>query len=105
MGADASLNSLPREEQLVKVLSRLVPAAAAALAVAAFAAPAASASTSARQSFPGAFNAVFAQTDNSAGNAVVAYHRAPDGTLTLAGTYPTGGLGGILAGSVVDHLA
>jgi 6-phosphogluconolactonase (cycloisomerase 2 family) len=89
----------------VKVLSRLVPATAAALAVAAFAAPAASASTGGRQSFPGAVNAVFAQTDNSAGNAVVAYHRAPDGTLTLAGTYPTGGLGGILAGSVVDHLA
>ena len=89
----------------MKVLSRLVPAAAAALAVAAFAAPAASASTGARQSFPGAVNAVFVQTDNSAGNAVVAYHRAPGGTLTLAGTYPTGGTGGILAGSVVDHLA
>ena len=44
-------------------------------------------------------------TDNTAGNAVVAYHRAPDGTLTLAGTYPTGGLGGVLAGSVVDHTA
>ena len=89
----------------MKVLSRLMPAAAAALAVSAFAAPAASASTSERQSFPGAANAVFVQTDNSAGNAVVAYHRAPDGTLTLAGTYPTGGAGGILAGSVVDHLA
>ena len=49
--------------------------------------------------------AVFVQTDNSAGNAVVAYDRAADGTLTLAGTYPTGGLGGQLAGSVVDHLA
>ena len=89
----------------MKVLSRLVPAAAAALAVAAFAAPSASASTSERQSFPGAVNAVFVQTDNSAGNAVVAYDRAPDGTLTLTGTYPTGGAGGILAGSVVDHLA
>ena len=89
----------------MKVLSRLVPAAAAALAVAAFAAPAASASTGERQSFPGAANAVFVQTDNSAGNAIVAYHRTPGGTLTLAGTYPTGGVGGILAGSVVDHLA
>ena len=29
----------------------------------------------------------------------------PDGTLTLAGTYATGGLGGQLGGSVVDHLA
>lgn len=93
----------------MKVLSRLVPAAvpaaAAALAMAAFAAPAASASTAGRHDFPGAHDAVFVQTDNTAGNAVVAYHRAPDGTLTLAGTYPTGGLGGVLAGSAVDHLA
>src|SRR5215469_12225375 len=106
MGAASFPQSLPPgRSQLVKVLSRLVPAAAAALAVAAFAAPAASASTNVGQSFPGAVNAVFVQTDNSAGNAVVAYHRAPDGSLTLAGTYPTGGVGGILAGSVVDHLA
>jgi 6-phosphogluconolactonase (cycloisomerase 2 family) len=48
---------------------------------------------------------VFALTDNAAGNAVAAYHRAPDGTLTSAGTYRTGGLGGILPGSVVDHTA
>ena len=40
-----------------------------------------------------------------AGNQVVAYHRAPDGVLSHAGTYATGGLGGILAGSAVDHLA
>ena len=33
--------------------------------------------------------AVFVMTDNTAGNAVAAYHRAPDGTLTLAGTYYT----------------
>jgi 6-phosphogluconolactonase (cycloisomerase 2 family) len=54
---------------------------------------------------PGARDAVFVQTDNLAGNQVVAYHRAPDGTLTQAGSYPTGGLGGQLAGSAVDHLA
>jgi len=90
----------------VKVLSRVLPAVAAGIAAAAFAAPAASASTTARQGYSGgAGGAVFVQTDNTAGNAVVAYHRAPDGTLTLAGTYPTGGLGGVLAGSVVDHLA
>jgi 6-phosphogluconolactonase (cycloisomerase 2 family) len=45
------------------------------------------------------------QTDNTAGNQVVAYHRAAGGTLTLAGTYDTGGLGGQLTGSVTDHLA
>jgi hypothetical protein len=48
---------------------------------------------------------VFVQTDRSTGNQVVAYHRAADGTLTPAGTYATGGLGGQLSGSVVDHLA
>ncbi|HWE58026.1 MAG TPA: hypothetical protein VG435_21170 [Acidimicrobiales bacterium] len=49
--------------------------------------------------------ALFVQTDNPTGNQVVAYDRAADGTLTLAGTYGTGGLGGVLNGSVVDHLA
>jgi DNA-binding beta-propeller fold protein YncE len=53
----------------------------------------------------GASHAVFVQTDNPSGNQVVAYHRASDGTLSPAGTYATGGLGGVLAGSVVDHLA
>ncbi len=42
---------------------------------------------------------------NLAGNAVVAYTRSATGTLTPAHTYPTGGLGGALTGSVVDHLA
>jgi 6-phosphogluconolactonase (cycloisomerase 2 family) len=53
----------------------------------------------------GGDHVVFVQTDSPAGNAVVAYDRASDGTLTQAGTYSTGGLGGVLAGSVVDHLA
>jgi len=53
----------------------------------------------------GANNVVFVQTDNPSGNAVVAYDRGANGTLTLAGTYPTGGNGGVLAGSAVDHLA
>jgi 6-phosphogluconolactonase (cycloisomerase 2 family) len=48
---------------------------------------------------------VFVQTDAVTGNAVVAYDRAADGTLRAAGTYLTGGLGGVLGGSVVDHLA
>ena len=67
---------------------------------------AASAAATGQQHFvPGAARAVFVQTDNLAGNQVVAYHRAADGTLTPAGTYATGGLGGQLSGSVVDHLA
>ena len=50
-------------------------------------------------------HAVFVQTDNTAGNRVVAYRRAADGALTQAASYATGGRGGILAGSVVDHAA
>ena len=49
--------------------------------------------------------AVFVQTDAPSGNAVAVYDRAAGGTLRAAGTYPTGGLGGVLTGSVVDHLA
>jgi hypothetical protein len=49
--------------------------------------------------------AVFVQSDTPSGNTVVAYARRADGMLTQAGVHPTGGLGGVLAGSVVDHLA
>lgn len=48
---------------------------------------------------------VFVQTDNPAGNQVVAYDRGPDGSLTQAGVYDTGGLGGVASGSVVDRTA
>jgi len=48
---------------------------------------------------------VFVQTDGPGANAVVVYNRAADGTLYQAGTYPTGGVGGQLTGSVADHLA
>ena len=37
--------------------------------------------------------AVFAMTNQPTGNAIVAFSRASDGTLTMAGTFPTGGLG------------
>jgi hypothetical protein len=49
--------------------------------------------------------AVFVQTDNPSGNAVVAYSRGPGGALHRTATYSTHGLGGILNGSVVDHTA
>jgi len=49
--------------------------------------------------------AVFVQSDNLTANTVVAYDRAPGGALTQEGVYNTGGAGGQLAGSVVDHLA
>ena len=72
---------------------------ALALAVTALALTAGSASA------VGTGRALFVQSDNTAGNTVVAYDRSAEGTLTQAGVYPTGGLGGTLTGSVVDHLA
>jgi hypothetical protein len=97
----------------VKALIRFMPAtvlsAGVVVAVAALAAPAASAATrpsaARHDGGHGSGRAVFALTDNTAGNAVAAFRRAADGTLSPAGTYSTGGLGGILAGSVVDHTA
>src|SRR5207253_8820182 len=53
----------------------------------------------------GADHAVFVQTDDPAGNSIVAYARHHDGTLTFAGTYATGGNGGRAAGAAVDPLA
>jgi 6-phosphogluconolactonase (cycloisomerase 2 family) len=106
-----------REEFVVKVPIRLKPAAAAAAAVAAatvvvaaLAAPAFASTTFSNQGarssgYSGASHAVFVQTDAASGNRIVAYHRAADGALSPAGSYPTGGLGGVLGGSVVDHTA
>ena len=62
-------------------------------------------STAAQPTRAGASAAVFVQTDNTAGNQVEVYQRAEDGTLSLVQGYATGGLGGQLTGSVVDHLA
>jgi 6-phosphogluconolactonase (cycloisomerase 2 family) len=83
----------------MRVTQRLAGAALATLAAGALAlgaTPALAAGTN---------RALFVQTDNVEGNAIVAYDRGPDGTLTEASTYPTGGKGGKLEGSVVDHLA
>jgi 6-phosphogluconolactonase (cycloisomerase 2 family) len=106
----------------VKVPIRLKPGAAAAAAaaaatvvVAALATPAFASTTFASSTFAskgapssgysGASHAVFVQTDAASGNRIVAYHRGADGVLSPAGSYPTGGLGGVLGGSVVDHTA
>jgi len=95
-------------------LARLIPAATAAVAIAAFSTPAAFAAAKPAAQTPAQPSAehghadsgvVFVLTDNTKGNAVIAYRRAADGTLAEAGTYPTGGLGGVLSGSVVDHTA
>jgi 6-phosphogluconolactonase (cycloisomerase 2 family) len=49
--------------------------------------------------------AVFVQTNDPAGNQIVAYSRNADGTLTRAATYSTGGNGAVESGAVVDTLA
>lgn len=80
------------------------PSAASAMHTSAM--PAAGSAAPAFSAWPGGGqSAVFVQTDNLSGNAVVAYRRGAAGKLTEAGTYPTHGLGGMLAGSVADHLA
>src|SRR5271155_2934218 len=92
---------------VMKVLTRLAVGATAAIGLPAFAAPIAAGALgpAAGPNFGGGGqHPVFVQTDNVAGNQVVAYDRAANGTLTLANTYATGGLGGILNGSQVDHL-
>jgi 6-phosphogluconolactonase (cycloisomerase 2 family) len=90
----------------MKSTARFVTAGAAALAATALLATPSLAATQGAQHAPGpASGEVFVQTDGTSGNAVVVYDRHGDGTLTQAGQYATGGLGGILAGSVVDHLA
>ena len=89
----------------MKALIRLSLAAVVATAVATAFAGAAGAATPHDPIFGGVNHVVFVQTDNTAGNQVVAYNRADNGSLTLANTYNTGGLGGVLSGSVVDHLA
>jgi hypothetical protein len=92
-----------------RVSVAVATAALAAGLLAAVASPALAAS--ARHARPlagyggGGGRAVFVQTDNPGGNEIVAYNRSGAGALTQTGVYPTGGLGGILAGSVVDHLA
>ncbi|HTV99869.1 MAG TPA: beta-propeller fold lactonase family protein [Streptosporangiaceae bacterium] len=63
------------------------------------------ASAAAAQPRAGQAGVVFVQTDNPAGNTIVAYTRTASGGLQQAGSYPTGGNGGETNGSVVDHLS
>jgi 6-phosphogluconolactonase (cycloisomerase 2 family) len=93
----------------MKRFIRLAVSAGAVLGLSALVAPLAAGAEGVPQGGPfiggGANHAVFVQTDNTAGNQVVAYDRADNGGLTLAATYNTGGRGGVLNGSAVDHLA
>jgi 6-phosphogluconolactonase (cycloisomerase 2 family) len=85
------------------LLATATIAAGLAAATAVLPVPAASAHESHRHGHDG--HAVFVQNDDPAGNTVIAYHRSSSGRLEETGRYPTGGRGGVLAGSVVDHLA
>lgn len=87
------------------VPARTAKAAAAMAVLAAAVLPATTAAASATPRTGTSGGPVFVQTDDPTGNAVVAYRRAADGSLHQRGTYATGGLGGVLDGSVVDHLA
>jgi 6-phosphogluconolactonase (cycloisomerase 2 family) len=78
----------------------LLAATAAAMLIGAPVASAASAAPVAAHQ-----GAVYVQTDNLSANSVVVYKRSASGRLTKAGSYSTGGKGGMLAGSKVDHLA
>ena len=81
----------------MRIAVRLVLPVAAALAALATLAGTAAASP------PG--HVVFVLNDNPAGNQVVAYDADSNGVLQQAGAYSTGGNGGVLSGSVVDHTA
>lgn len=87
--------------------TRPILGAAGALAALALAAPAAFAAPANHPTPPtaSASGAVFVQTDNLSANAIVAYKRSPQGKLTQAGIYKTGGKGGMLEGAKVDFLA
>ena len=92
----------------MKSLVRLAATAGAAIGLSAVALPAVAGADPSPEFPPfavGADHAVFVQTDNPAGNQIVAYHRNDDGTLVPAGTYATGGLAAAPEGSAVDHLA
>jgi len=93
------MSSLPR---LALVATSLAAAATGLVSAPSQAAPSPAAASSIGAAGP---HVVFVQNDDPAGNAITAYDRTASGGLTQVGSYPTGGLGGVLAGSVVDHLA
>lgn len=80
----------------------LRPIAGAALAVAAIAAPAVASPAHHSRNHTAA---VFVQTDNPAGNSILAYSRARTGTLTYTATYATDGDGAVAVDAVADPLA
>jgi 6-phosphogluconolactonase (cycloisomerase 2 family) len=88
----------------IRTLAAITASGAAAVALSALPASAAPSLPRESQGF-GQVPVVFVATDATGGNTIVAYDRTPGGGLVQAGSYPTGGNGGALTGSVVDHLA
>ena len=88
-------------------MHRIARLGAAALAVLAACAGVATSAFGAREAHAASVEggAVFVQNDRLEGNQVVAYSRSNEGKLTQVGVYDTGGKGGQLEGSVVDHTA
>ena len=93
----------------MKRIWKVAGSLAAVLIAAGMLAPSASASAPPRPPASHAgrssHDVVFVQNDNPDGNTVFAYRRTASGGLVQVGAYPTGGNGGVLSGSVVDHLA
>ena len=77
---------------------------ATVLAMAAIASSAA-ASAKSHGDDSGSDHAVFVQTNDPAGNAIVVFDRSHDGALTRSGTFPTGGRGSRAVGAPSDPLA
>ena len=81
-------------------------ALAAAPVVASASTPGASShSVSSHHKWIGSGHNVFVQTDAANGNQIEVFAQGTDGRLSLAGTYATGGNGGVESGAVVDSLA
>jgi 6-phosphogluconolactonase (cycloisomerase 2 family) len=90
----------------MKTITRLgCLAATATAATGLIAAPASAHPAPARHDRAGASHALFVQTDETSGNHVAAYRQNADGSLTYEHTYATGGNGGVLPTSVIDHTA
>src|SRR5580658_7427971 len=87
----------------MKSISKLAAVTTAGAVAAVLSALPASAATA--HAWPGQTPVVFVQTDNAAGNTIIAYTPTGTGGLQQAGSYPTGGNGGATMGSVVDHLS
>jgi 6-phosphogluconolactonase (cycloisomerase 2 family) len=89
----------------LRPIFRAASASALVLGLALVAANSASASTPRGFNGSDSQSALFVETDASAGNSVISYHQASDGTISLAGTYSTGGLGATAASATADPLA